>query len=58
MEQDPIELHSTTQSILLHLLPGILFGVKTKNIYLGILVHILCSMMNVVTGVAFLVRIT
>lgn len=36
----------------------VLFGVKKKNIYVGIIVHILCNMMNVVTGVAFIVRVT
>lgn len=36
----------------------ILFGVKKKNIYVGIIVHILCNMMNVVTGIAFIVRMT
>lgn len=41
----------------LGLLP-LLFGVKKKNIYVGIIVHILCNMMNVVTGVAFMVRMT
>ncbi len=41
----------------LGLLP-LLFGVKKKNIYVGIIVHILCNMMNVVTGVAFIVRMT
>lgn len=41
----------------LGLLP-LLFGVKKKNIYIGIIVHILCNMMNVVTGIAFIVRMT
>jgi len=36
----------------------ILFGVKKKNIYVGIIVHILCNMMNVVTGIAFIVKMT
>ena len=36
----------------------ILFGVKTKNIYVGIIVHILCNTINVITGIAFIVRIT
>ncbi len=36
----------------------ILFGVKKKNIYIGIIVHILCNMVNVVTGIAFIVRMT
>ena len=39
----------------LGLLP-LLFGVKKKNIYVGIIVHILCNMINVVTGIAFIVR--
>jgi membrane protease YdiL (CAAX protease family) len=41
----------------LGLLP-LLVGVKKKNIYLGIIVHILCNMMNVVTGIAFIVKMT
>ena len=41
----------------LGLLP-LLFGVKKKNIYVGIIVHILCNLMNVVTGIAFMVRMT
>jgi membrane protease YdiL (CAAX protease family) len=36
----------------------ILFGVKKKNIYVGIIVHILCNMVNVVTGIAFIVKTT
>jgi len=36
----------------------ILFGVKKKNIYVGIIVHILCNTVNVVTGIAFIVRMT
>ena len=36
----------------------ILFGVKKKNIYMGIIVHILCNMVNVVTGIAFIVKMT
>jgi membrane protease YdiL (CAAX protease family) len=36
----------------------ILFGVKKKNIYIGIIVHILCNMVNVVTGIAFIVKLT
>lgn len=36
----------------------ILFGVKKKNIYVGIIVHILCNMVNVVTGIAFIVKMT
>jgi membrane protease YdiL (CAAX protease family) len=41
----------------LGLLP-LLFGVKKKNIYIGIIVHILCNMVNVVTGIAFIVKMT
>lgn len=36
----------------------ILFGVQKKNIYIGIIVHILCNMVNVVTGIAFIVKLT
>ncbi len=36
----------------------ILFGVKKKNIYVGIIVHILCNMINVITGIAFIGRMT
>ena len=36
----------------------ILFGVQKKNIYNGIIVHILCNMVNVVTGIAFIVKMT
>lgn len=36
----------------------ILFGVKKKNIYIGIIVHILCNMVNVITGIAFIVKMT
>lgn len=36
----------------------ILFGVKKKNIYVGIIVHILCNTVNVVTGIAFIVTMT
>jgi membrane protease YdiL (CAAX protease family) len=36
----------------------ILFGVKKKNIYIGIIVHILCNMVSVVTGIAFIVKMT
>jgi membrane protease YdiL (CAAX protease family) len=36
----------------------ILFGVKKKNIYIGIIVHILCNMVNLVTGIAFIVKMT
>jgi membrane protease YdiL (CAAX protease family) len=41
----------------LGLLP-LVYGVKKKNIYVGILVHILCNLVNVITGVAFIVRMT
>lgn len=41
----------------LGLLP-LLFGVKKKNIYIGIIAHILCNMVNVVTGIAFIVKMT
>lgn len=41
----------------LGLLP-LLFGVRKKNIYVGIIVHVLCNMMNVVTGIAFIVKMT
>jgi membrane protease YdiL (CAAX protease family) len=34
----------------------ILFGVKKKNIYIGMIVHILCNTINVVTGIAFIVK--
>ena len=34
----------------------ILFGVKKKNIYVGIIVHMLCNTVNVITGIAFIVR--
>jgi len=33
-------------------------GVKKKNIYVGIIVHILCNMMNVVTGIEFMIGMT
>jgi uncharacterized protein len=36
----------------------ILFGVQKKNIYIGIIVHILCNMVNVVTGIAFILKMT
>ncbi|HEX7555998.1 MAG TPA: CPBP family intramembrane glutamic endopeptidase [Leptolinea sp.] len=36
----------------------ILFGVKKKNICVGIIVHILCNMVNVVIGIAFIVKMT
>ena len=34
----------------------ILFGVKKKNIHIGIIVHMLCNTVNVITGIAFIVR--
>ena len=36
----------------------ILFGVKKKNIYVGIIVHILCNTVNVVTAIAFILKMT
>ena len=36
----------------------ILFGVKKKNIYIGMIVHILCNITNVITGIAFIVKLT
>jgi membrane protease YdiL (CAAX protease family) len=36
----------------------ILFGVKKKNITIGIIVHILCNTVNVVTGIAFILKMT
>jgi membrane protease YdiL (CAAX protease family) len=41
----------------LGLLP-LLFGVKKKNIYIGIIVHILVNTLNVVTGIAFIRALT
>jgi membrane protease YdiL (CAAX protease family) len=41
----------------LGLLP-ILLGVKKKNINIGIIVHILVNTINVVTGIAFIVKMT
>ena len=41
----------------LGLLP-LVFGVKKKNIYIGIIVHILVNSLDVVTGIAFLVKMT
>jgi membrane protease YdiL (CAAX protease family) len=41
----------------LGLLP-LVFGVKKKNIYIGIIVHILCNTVNVITGIAFIVKMT
>jgi len=34
----------------------LVFGVKKKNIYIGIIVHILVNTLNVVTGIAFIVK--
>jgi membrane protease YdiL (CAAX protease family) len=34
----------------------ILFGVKKKNIYIGIIVHILCNTIMLTTGIAFIVK--
>ena len=36
----------------------ILFGVRKKNIYIGIIAHILCNTVNVITGIAFIVKMT
>jgi membrane protease YdiL (CAAX protease family) len=36
----------------------ILFGVKKKNIYIGIIVHILCNTVMLITGIAFIVKMT
>ncbi len=36
----------------------ILFGVKKKNIFVGIFVHILCNTVNVITGIAFIMKMT
>lgn len=44
-------------TITLGLLP-LVFGVKKKNIYVGIIVHILVNSINVVTGIVFLVKMT
>ena len=44
-------------AITLGFLP-ILFGTSKKNIYIGIIVHILCNTINVVTGIAFIVKLT
>ena len=41
----------------LGLLP-LVYGVKKKNIYIGIIVHILGNSMQAVTGIAFLVKMT
>ena len=41
----------------LGLLP-LVFGVKKKNIYIGIIVHILVNMLDVVTGIVFIVKMT
>lgn len=34
----------------------ILVAVRKKNIYIGIIVHILCNMINVATGIAFILK--
>jgi hypothetical protein len=36
----------------------LVFGVKKKNIYIGIIVHIMVNTLNVVTGIAFIVKMT
>ena len=36
----------------------ILFGVKKKNIYIGIIVHILCNTIMLITGIAFIIQMT
>jgi membrane protease YdiL (CAAX protease family) len=41
----------------LGLLP-LVFGVKKKNIYIGIIVHILVNTLNVVTGIVFITKMT
>lgn len=41
----------------LALLP-IVIGVKKKNIYIGIIVHILVNLLDLVTGIAFIVKMT
>ena len=41
----------------LALLP-LVFGVKKKNIYIGIIVHILVNTLNVVTGIVFITKMT
>jgi len=41
----------------LALLP-IVFGVKKKNIYIGIIVHILVNMLDLVTGIVFIAKMT
>lgn len=41
----------------LGLLPLVL-GVKKKNIYIGIIVHILVNTLDVITGIVFIARMT
>jgi membrane protease YdiL (CAAX protease family) len=41
----------------LALLP-LVFGVKKKNIYVGIIVHILVNLLDLVTGIAFIINLT
>ena len=41
----------------LALLP-LVFGVKKKNIYIGIIVHILVNLLDLATGIAFIVKMT
>jgi membrane protease YdiL (CAAX protease family) len=36
----------------------LVFGVKKKNIYIGIIVHILVDLVNVVTGIVFITKMT
>ncbi len=41
----------------LGLLP-LVFGVKKKNIYMGIIVHILVNMLDLITGIVFIAKMT
>jgi membrane protease YdiL (CAAX protease family) len=41
----------------LALLP-LVYGVKKKNIYVGIIVHILVNLLDLATGIAFIIKIT
>jgi uncharacterized protein len=41
----------------LGLLP-LVFGVKKKNIYVGIIVHILVNLLDLITGIAFIIKMT
>jgi membrane protease YdiL (CAAX protease family) len=36
----------------------ILFGTTKKNIYIGIIVHILCNSVGFVTGIVFITKMT